>query len=65
MGGAFNPPHYGHLRPAQEAMSALGLGRVVFIPSGGHPFKGPNLLAPVTHRLEMLRLALADQPGCD
>lgn len=44
-------------------MTALGLERVVFIPSGLHPFKGQKVLAPVSDRLEMLRLALADQPG--
>ncbi|MBF0627031.1 MAG: nicotinate (nicotinamide) nucleotide adenylyltransferase [Magnetococcales bacterium] len=65
LGGAFNPPHYGHLRPAQEAMQALGLERVVFIPTGVHPFKGPELLAPVEHRLAMLRLALTGWPGFD
>ncbi|MBF0214839.1 MAG: nicotinate (nicotinamide) nucleotide adenylyltransferase [Magnetococcales bacterium] len=63
LGGAFNPPHYGHLHPAREALDALGLQRVVFIPAGVHPFKGPEILAPVEQRLTMLRLALADQPG--
>lgn len=63
LGGAFNPPHYGHLVPARDAMTTLGLQRVIFIPSGVHPFKGPEILAPAGNRLEMLRLALADQPG--
>lgn len=63
LGGAFNPPHFGHLRPARQAMSALGLNRVVFVPTGVHPFKGPERLAPVVHRLAMLRLALDGEPG--
>ncbi|MEO5345387.1 MAG: nicotinate (nicotinamide) nucleotide adenylyltransferase [Magnetococcus sp. YQC-9] len=65
LGGAFNPPHDGHLRLAQAARSALGLSRVVFIPSGVHPFKGPDRLAPVAHRVAMLRLLLNDEPGFD
>jgi nicotinate-nucleotide adenylyltransferase len=32
LGGAFNPPHIGHLILAQEAHSQLGLDRVVLMP---------------------------------
>ncbi|MBF0126970.1 MAG: nicotinate (nicotinamide) nucleotide adenylyltransferase [Magnetococcales bacterium] len=65
LGGAFSPPHFGHLRPAREAMLALGLERVVLIPSGTHPFKGRDVLAPANRRLEMVRLAVAGQPEFD
>ncbi|MEA2412466.1 MAG: nicotinate-nucleotide adenylyltransferase [Thermoleophilaceae bacterium] len=34
LGGAFNPPHLGHLIFAQEAVSQLELERVVFMPYG-------------------------------
>jgi nicotinate-nucleotide adenylyltransferase len=34
LGGAFNPPHLGHLILAQEALSQLGLEQVVFMPYG-------------------------------
>jgi nicotinate-nucleotide adenylyltransferase len=34
LGGAFNPPHLGHLILAQEAHSQLGLDRLVFMPYG-------------------------------
>jgi nicotinate-nucleotide adenylyltransferase len=34
LGGAFNPPHLGHLILAQEAFVQLGLERVVFMPYG-------------------------------
>jgi nicotinate-nucleotide adenylyltransferase len=34
LGGAFNPPHLGHLILAQEAFSQLGLDRVVWMPYG-------------------------------
>jgi nicotinate-nucleotide adenylyltransferase len=32
LGGAFNPPHLGHLILAQDAHAQLGLDRVVFVP---------------------------------
>lgn len=75
VGGAFNPPHYGHLRPPAEAMATLGLEAVFFLPAGGHPFKSGGRLAAVEHRLAMMRLAIqgfdgfevcaieAEQPG--
>lgn len=62
MGGAFNPPHFGHLRSALEAKEFLSLERVVFLPSGGHPFKGQHMLASATHRLAMTKLAAATEP---
>jgi nicotinate-nucleotide adenylyltransferase len=34
LGGAFNPPHLGHLVLAQEAFSQLSLERVVWMPYG-------------------------------
>jgi nicotinate-nucleotide adenylyltransferase len=34
LGGAFNPPHLGHLILAQEAFAGLGLERVVWMPYG-------------------------------
>ena len=34
LGGAFNPPHLGHLILAQEAHAQLGLDKVVWMPYG-------------------------------
>jgi nicotinate-nucleotide adenylyltransferase len=34
LGGAFNPPHLGHLILAQEAFVGLGLDQVVWMPYG-------------------------------
>jgi nicotinate-nucleotide adenylyltransferase len=61
-GGCFNPVHHGHLAAARGAMQALGLNRVLFIPSGNPPLKGDSGLASGLHRLAMLNAALAEEP---
>ncbi|MBF0447974.1 MAG: nicotinate (nicotinamide) nucleotide adenylyltransferase [Magnetococcales bacterium] len=62
LGGSFNPPHFGHLRPAREAMAWLGLEKMVFLPSGEHPLKKNGDLALASHRLAMIKAAVADEP---
>lgn len=39
LGGAFNPPHIGHLVLAQEAISELGLDQLIVVPTGEAPHK--------------------------
>ena len=39
LGGAFNPPHIGHLVLAQEALVQLGLDSVVLMPMGRAPHR--------------------------
>jgi nicotinate-nucleotide adenylyltransferase len=39
LGGAFNPPHIGHLVCAQEALVQLALDRVLFMPFGDPPHR--------------------------
>lgn len=39
LGGAFNPPHKGHIAIARAAMKHFSLDRVVFIPSASPPHK--------------------------
>jgi len=57
LGGAFNPPHMGHLVLAQEAHAQLGLGQVLLVPVGkpGHREIEPE--PGSRRRLEMTRLA--------
>ncbi|WP_130471762.1 nicotinate-nucleotide adenylyltransferase [Candidatus Magnetaquicoccus inordinatus] len=63
LGGSFDPPHYGHLRPALEAMEQLALEAVFFLPSGAHPLKDTNRATDVAHRVAMTRLAIQEQSG--
>lgn len=67
LGGTFNPIHYGHLRPAEEVCDALGLDEVRFIPLALPAHKPEDGIASPEDRLEMVRLACADNPRfvCD
>jgi nicotinate-nucleotide adenylyltransferase len=61
-GGTFDPIHFGHLRTAFELLHALRLAEVRFVPAGNPPHR--NLpLCDARHRLDMVRAAVADQPG--
>jgi nicotinate-nucleotide adenylyltransferase len=59
-GGAFDPPHLGHLVAAADACDALGLHHLLWIPSAVHPLKAVRTAADV--RLEMVRAAIAGDP---
>ena len=60
-GGTFDPVHYGHLRLAEESLEALGLSSVRWIPAGQPGLRGvPS--AGAVERLEMVRLAIVDNP---
>jgi nicotinate-nucleotide adenylyltransferase len=60
LGGAFNPPHLGHLVCAQEALVQLELDKVVFIPVGQAPHRELEGDPGAEERLEMVELATAD-----
>lgn len=62
LGGSFNPIHNGHLAIARHVQERLQLSRVLFIPTGDPPHKRDGALAPANVRLEMVRLAIADNP---
>ena len=62
-GGTFDPIHHGHLAIAEEVREALGLERVRFIPAGDPPHKPEREVAPAAHRLAMVELAIAPNPG--
>lgn len=61
-GGTFDPIHYGHLRPAQEAMQQLALAELRFIPAA-HPPHRPPPQASAAQRLAMVELAIRGLPG--
>ena len=59
LGGAFNPPHLGHLVCAQEALVQLELDRVVLVPVGQAPHRELEDDPGAEARLEMVELAIA------
>jgi len=64
-GGTFDPPHVGHLILASDAQEALRLDRIVFVPTGAQPLKVDSPpVASAQDRLEMVRLAVADDACC-
>jgi nicotinate-nucleotide adenylyltransferase len=60
LGGAFNPPHIGHLICAQEALVQLELDSVVFVPVGEAPHRELQDDPGPEARLDMVELAIAD-----
>ncbi len=63
-GGTFNPVHYGHLRAAEEAVEALALDKVLFVPAGSPPLKQEGL-ASIEDRLRMVELAISGNPAME
>lgn len=62
LGGTFNPIHNGHLAIARQTHEALGLDRILFIPTNDPPHKPHQGLAPAKDRYEMVRLAIGSNP---
>jgi nicotinate-nucleotide adenylyltransferase len=57
-GGTFDPPHVGHLILAADAVDALRLDRLIFVPARAQPLKAETpAVASCEERLEMVRLA--------
>ena len=63
LGGAFDPPHNGHVELAREAIRRFDLERllVTVVADPGHK----NVKTPVETRLELTRLAFADVERAD
>ena len=76
LGGTFDPPHIGHLVLGECVRWQFECDRVLFVPAGD-PYRktgtdtaenrraavaAPRVVTPGTLRLEMVRLAIADNP---
>lgn len=60
-GGTFDPIHYGHLRPVEVLAKQVGLQKVILLPNHVPPHR-PQPEASPSQRLEMVRLAIQDNP---
>ena len=63
--GTFNPVHTGHLVMAQSVLNQFPeIGEIRFIPAASPPHRADEAdMAPARHRLKMVRLATASNPG--
>ena len=62
-GGTFNPPHIGHIQAAKQAVTALGLSKLLIIPDRIAPHKVmPDGSPTPEQRLRMLQIAFRDCP---
>jgi len=62
LGGTFDPIHNGHLIVAEEARARVNLAETLFVPAGQSWLKTDRPISAVEHRVEMVRLAIADKP---
>lgn len=61
-GGTFDPIHFGHIHIALSMQEIKALDEVWFCPAHKSPHKLHKETSSPHHRLEMLKLALADVP---
>ncbi len=62
MGGTFDPVHMGHLIVAEEARTRMNLAETLFVPACLPWLKSDSPISAAEHRVEMVRLAIADKP---
>lgn len=62
-GGSFDPIHAGHVLPVREARRALGLDRILYLPTAHPPHKPRRRMAPPHARYAMVELALLGEEG--
>jgi len=65
LGGTFDPVHAGHLALAEGARRQLRLEKVLLIPAGQPWRKAGRAVSAAEHRVAMLRLAAAGNPGLE
>jgi len=63
LGGTFDPVHQGHLVIAEEAINRLNLAEILFVPAGQPWLKMDYPISSAEHRVQMVRLAIANKPG--
>jgi nicotinate-nucleotide adenylyltransferase len=62
-GGSFDPVHNAHVALAAEALQALQLDELRWVPAG-QPWQKARAMTPAVHREAMVRLVIAGEPRC-
>jgi nicotinate-nucleotide adenylyltransferase len=65
LGGAFNPPHLGHIALAEAARDQIGLDRVLLVTTGRAAHKEINPEPGPEVRLDLTRRAVEGVPGLE
>ena len=60
LGGAFDPPHLGHVALAEAAIARFELARLVIVPVGNAPHK--QVVLPAETRFRLAHAAFRDMP---
>lgn len=60
--GSFNPIHNGHLMLAKYILNEYDLAEIWFVVSPQNPLKDKKTLLDEHHRLQLVRLAIEDEP---
>lgn len=63
LGGTFDPPHFGHLLIAEQALEACALDEIWFMPTKIPPHKQGSNLCSDEERIEMVSKAIQDNPS--
>lgn len=64
-GGAFNPPHRTHRQLLQAARDSLPIRRTIVLPTGRHPHKRDQDMAPDEARMQLCEVAFGDLFGVE
>lgn len=59
-GGSFDPPHLAHVALPEQVRQQLDAQLVIYVPAGLPPHKNASEQTPASHRLAMLKHALAN-----
>jgi len=62
LGGTFDPIQLAHLAVAEEVRARLDLAEIIFVPAGQPWLKANSPISTAEHRIQMVRLAIADKP---
>ena len=62
LGGTFDPPHFGHVKLAEAAISALDLDEVILLPANINPFKQKQRITSARDRIAMTQLLQKKDP---
>ncbi|MCI8373531.1 MAG: nicotinate-nucleotide adenylyltransferase [Lachnospiraceae bacterium] len=65
MGGTFDPIHIGHLILAEQAKEQYSLDKIWVMPNGNPRYKSDRIITDSTHRAEMVRRSIANNPDME